>query len=125
MDIIPKVLAHTSYIGTGGYNQHARDFFRHLSKLIDIKVRNFTIGSSWKDFDEEPHNGEDYLNDTDKKLLSIQSLWGKDKKLINLPIYSKHKKEFQHNINIILNESDHHYFYDNYVGPKIGYNVWE
>ena len=121
----PKLLVHTSYIGTGGYNQHARDFFRHLSKLIDIKIRNFTIGSSWKGLDDEPHNGEGYINDTDKKLLSIQSLWGKDKTLINFPIYPKYKKEFQHNINIILNESDHHYFYDNYVGPKIGYNVWE
>ena len=40
----PKVFAHTSYIGTGGYNNHSRDFFRHLSKLIKLKIRNFTIG---------------------------------------------------------------------------------
>ena len=32
---------------------------------------------------------------------------------------------FNHNVNIILSETNHHFFYDNYVGPKIGYNVWE
>ena len=42
----PKVLAHASYIGPTGYNNHSRDFFRHLSKLINVKVRNFTIGDS-------------------------------------------------------------------------------
>ena len=44
-------------MGTGGYNNHTRDFFRHLSKLIDVKVRNFTIGNFWKKLDEEPHTG--------------------------------------------------------------------
>ena len=71
MKKIPKVFAHTSYIGQGGYNQHTRDFFRHLSKLIDIKVRNFTIGNSWLGIDktDEPHNDETYINDVDKKIL--------------------------------------------------------
>ena len=40
----PKVYAHASYVGTTGYNNHTRDFFRELSKHIDLKVRNFTIG---------------------------------------------------------------------------------
>ena len=34
----PKVLAHAPYIGPTGYNNHARDFFRRLSKLVDIKA---------------------------------------------------------------------------------------
>ena len=127
MGIIPKVLAHTSYIGTGGYNQHARDFFRHLSKLINVKVRNFTIGNSWDGMQDEPHNKEEYINDTDRKLLDIQNLW-KDSSLgtmSNNKIYSKYENNFKENINIILSETNHHYWYDNYKGPKIGYNVWE
>ena len=125
----PKVLAHASYIGAGGYNQHTRDFFRHLSKLIDIKVRNFTIGNSWLGIDktDEPHNDETYINDVDKKILDKQSLWIDQSKgqIGNHKIYSKYKNDFKHNVNIILSETNHHYFYHNYKGPKIGYNVWE
>ena len=72
-DIKPKVFAHGSYIGTGGYNNHTRDFFRHLSKIIKIKIRNFTIGGEWKGMSDEPHNDESYINDVDKKLLIKQS----------------------------------------------------
>jgi hypothetical protein len=42
-----KVFAHGAYIGTTGYANHTRDFFRHLSKHLDIKVRNFTVGLKW------------------------------------------------------------------------------
>ena len=66
----PKVFAHTSYIGTGGYNNHSRDFFRHLSKLIDVKVRNFTTSPNWLGVVDEPHNNEDYINNVDKSLLT-------------------------------------------------------
>ena len=123
----PKVLAHTSYIGTGGYNNHSRDFFRHLSKLIDVKVRNFTIGDSWKGLDDECHNGERYINDTDKKILNQQTLWEDESggKRKDWDIYSNYPNDFNHNVNIVLNETNHHFFYDEMVGPKIGYNVWE
>ena len=123
----PKVLAHTSYIGTGGYNNHSRDFFRHLSKLIDVKVRNFTIGDSWKGVNDECHNGESYINDTDKKILNQQTLWEDESrgKRKDWDIYPNYPNDFNHNVNIVLNETDHHFFYDEMVGPKIGYNVWE
>ena len=122
----PKVFAHGSYIGTGGYNNHTRDFFRYLSKLIDIKVRNFTVGSSWDGLKDEPHNNEPYINDTDKQILCQQTLWeGKEEKKYNpFEIYNNFNN-FTHNVNIILNETGHHFFYDDYIGPKIGYNVWE
>ena len=125
--IKPKVLAHGSYIGKGGYNNHTRDFFRHLSKLIDVKVRNFTIGDDWAGNVDEPHNSEDYLNDTDKKILALQSLWEDQSKGLrhDHPIYSKYKNEFVHNVNIVLQETNHNYYWDDYTGPKIGYNVWE
>jgi autotransporter strand-loop-strand O-heptosyltransferase len=123
MDI--KVYAHASYVGTTGYNNHTRDFFRRLSKHTDLKVRNFTVGNSWEGISDEPHNGESYLNDVDKKLLHEQTLWSDNHNRSDYPIYTNHKNDFEHNVNLILEETNHHYFYDGYVGPKIAYNVWE
>ena len=57
----PKVYVHGSYVGTTGYNQHTRDFFRELSKQLQLKVRNFTIGKTWDGFNEYPHNNEPYI----------------------------------------------------------------
>ena len=120
-----KIFSHGSYIGTTGYNQHTRDFFRHLSKHTDIKVRNFTIGSSWSGLNDEPHNSEPYINDIDKKLLYEQILWNSDKTRSNFKIYPNSSKEFTPDVNIVLCETNHHLFYDDYNGLKIAYNVWE
>ena len=58
---IPKIFAHTSYIGTTGYNNHARDFFRELLNTFKIKVRNFTVPKYFSGWSDEPFNNEDYL----------------------------------------------------------------
>jgi autotransporter strand-loop-strand O-heptosyltransferase len=123
----PKVYAHASYVGTTGYNNHTRDFFRELSKHVDLKVRNFTIGKEWNWPSDEPHNGEAYLNDVDKKLLVEQTLWTNQEKGERAEhlIYKNYPNEFKHNVNLVLEETNHHYFYDKYIGPKIAYNVWE
>jgi autotransporter strand-loop-strand O-heptosyltransferase len=122
-----KVYAHASYIGNTGYNNHTRDFFRELSKHIDLKVRNFTIGNGWEWPSDEPHNKESYINDVDKKLLIEQTLWtNRDKgERSDFPIYKNYPNEFEHNVNLVLEETDHNFFYDKYIGPKIAYNVWE
>tara|TARA_Y100000592_G_scaffold99817_1_gene177337 strand:+ start:1081 stop:3408 length:2328 start_codon:yes stop_codon:yes gene_type:complete len=127
VDTKPKVFAHGSYIGKGGYNQHTRDFFRHLSKLIDVKVRNFAVDDNWTWPNSEPHNNEDYVNEVDKKLLVLQTLWINQNKGLRSDhiIYPNHKNDFKHNVNILLQETNHNYFWDAYEGPKIGYNVWE
>jgi autotransporter strand-loop-strand O-heptosyltransferase len=122
---MPKIFAHGSYIGTTGYNHHTRDFFRRLSEHSQIKVRNFTIGSSWKGLSDEPHNDEYYFNEVDKKLLYQQILWNNDDTRGDYKIYKDPSKEFHHDVNIVLCETNHHIFYDDYVGPKIAYNVWE
>jgi|TARA_B100001778_G_C18599684_1_gene636590 autotransporter strand-loop-strand O-heptosyltransferase len=126
-DTKPKVFAHGSYIGTGGYNNHTRDFFRHLSKLIDVKFRNFTVGEEWGGNSDRQHDCEDYIDDLDRKILSEQSLWEDQSKGIrhDYKIYSEFKDDFRHNVNIILQETNHNYYWDNYTGPKIAYNVWE
>lgn len=119
-----KVFAHGAYIGTTGYANHTRDFFRKLSEYVDVKVRNFTIGPGWNWPDSEPHNNESYINDVDKKLLVEQTLWDGDKRT-DYSIYPKHPNEFIPDVNIVLEETNHHYYYDSYKGPKIAYNVWE
>jgi autotransporter strand-loop-strand O-heptosyltransferase len=121
----PKIYAHGSYVGDTGYNQHTRDFFRHLDKHADIKVRNFTVGRSWKGYNETAHDNEHYFNKTDKKLLYKQVLWNNDKTRGDYPLYPDKSKEFTPDVNIVLCETNHHLFYDHYDGPKIAYNVWE
>jgi autotransporter strand-loop-strand O-heptosyltransferase len=121
----PKVFAHGPYVGTTGYANHTREFFRHLSKLIPVKVRNFTIGKSWGGFNDEPHNGEPYIDNLDKTLLYEQTLKNQYSKLEDYKLYSNYSNEFEHNVNIVLEETDHHYYYSSYKGPKIAYNVWE
>lgn len=120
-----KIFGHGCYIGTTGYNHHTRDFFRKLSNFVDLKFRNFTVGSSWKGLSDEPHNMESYFTDEDKKILFQQTLWNQTGQREDFKIYESDEKRFVHDFNIVLCETDHHYFYDNYVGPKIAYNVWE
>lgn len=38
--------AHTSFLGESGYNQHEKNIFTELNKLIEVKVRNFTMDGS-------------------------------------------------------------------------------
>ena len=57
-------------------------------------------------------------------MLHLQTLFEADKSRSDYPIYH-HKENFQSDIDIILEEHDHYYFYDSYNGYKIGYNVWE
>jgi len=120
-----KLYAHGSYVGNTGYNQHTRDFFRSLSKHVDIKFRNFTVGSTWEGYSLEPHSKEPYFNSTDKKILYQQILWGENRSRSNFPIYPDASKDFTPDLNLVLCETDHYIFYDSYSGPKIGYNVWE
>ena len=102
----PNVFAFGSYIGTTGYANHTRKFFRELSKLTNLKVRNFTVGKGWggKHIDE-PHNNEPYIDNLDKKLLKEQSLWSNVENkevLTHHPIYSKYKNDVNHDVNIIF-----------------------
>lgn len=120
-----NLFLHGSYIGNTGYNNHTRDFVRSLSNYINIKVRNFTIGSSWSGLSDCPHDGESYLNDIDKKVLYEQVLWDTKDSRSNYKIYPSNKKEFKTDIHLVLCETDHHLFYDNYDGLRIAYNVWE
>jgi len=120
-----KIYAHGSYIGTTGYNNHTRDFYRQLSRYTQLRVRNFTIGKSWKGMSETPHDEESYFNETDRNILYQQTLWTQKPNRTDVKMYPSADKEFVPELNLILSETNHHYYYDGYVGPKIAYNVWE
>jgi len=120
-----KIYGHGSYIGNTGYNHHTRDFFRELSKYVNLKFRNFTVGSTWSGLNDSPHSKESYFNSIDESILYEQTLWNSNKERENFKIYQNNRKNFDHDFNIVLTETDHYYFYDKYLGPKIAYNVWE
>ncbi len=121
----PKIYLHGSYIGTTGYNNHTRDFLRELVKHTPVKVRNFTVGSTWDGYNPTPHDNEPYINDVDKSMLYKQILYNSEGKLSDYDIYPDKSKEFFPDVNIVLSETNHHIFYHDYIGPKIAYNVWE
>jgi autotransporter strand-loop-strand O-heptosyltransferase len=120
------VKVHTSFIGTTGYNAHAQNFFTELDNLVPLRVRNFTIGKSWKGNNNTPHDREPYMTDQMKKILVEQTLFNADKTRSDYPIYNFNEAD-DNDIHLVLNETDHHYFYDTklYNGYKIAYNVWE
>jgi len=119
-----KIFLHGSYIGTTGYNQHTRDFVRHLSDLTDIKVRNFTVGKTWAGMSDNPHDNESYFNEIDKKVLYEQILTTPNGRE-NFKMYKDKSKDFKPDVHVVLCETNHYIFYDNYDGPRIAYNVWE
>jgi glycosyltransferase involved in cell wall biosynthesis len=119
-----KILAHTSFIGTSGYANHARSFFTALNKYHTVKVRNFTVGNSWNGYNLKPHEGETYLTDEMKNMLHQQILFNEDQSRSDFPIYSYDEK-YKPDVHIVLVETNHHMFYDEYDGYKIAYNVWE
>jgi hypothetical protein len=110
-----NILAATSFIGTTGYANHAQSFFTALDKLTPVKVRNFTVGKKWQGYNLKPHDKEPYITPQMKKMLHQQVLFEENGKRIWKPIYS-YQDNFKADINIILNEHDHHLFYDDYDG---------
>lgn len=119
-----NILAHAPFIGTTGYANHARSFFTALNKYHTVKVRNLTIGNSWKNMSRTPHDGEPYLTDEMKDMLILQTLYNGDGSRDDHQMYG-YDGNFKPDVNIILMEMNNHYYYDNYEGYKIAYCVWE
>lgn len=119
-----NILAHTSFIGNTGYNNHARSFFTALNKFHTVKVRNYTIGSTWTGYHSKCHDKEAYLTDEMRNMLILQTLNNTDGSSSDYPLYD-YDGNFKPDIHIILNDLNHGYFFENYEGYKIGYNVWE
>lgn len=119
-----KILAHIPFIGTSGYANHARSFFCALNEYHTVKVRNFTVGHTWTGMSERPHDKEPYLTKEMSEMLILQTLFDTPTKRSDYPMYG-YKNDFVPDVHIILMETNHHYFYEDYDGYKIAYNVWE
>jgi glycosyltransferase involved in cell wall biosynthesis len=116
-----KVRAHTCYLGHTGFASHARNFFRELSKHVDLRVRNYTWDSN-PQLDEIDYSILDKitLNNSD----NTQSDYPISHSFPDLPWISK--QDFKQDIDIVLMDMHHKYFYDDYTAPiKIAYTVWE
>lgn len=118
-----KVRAHTCYLGTTGYAHHSRKFFRELSKHVDLRVRNYT-------WDSNP----DYLDDIDLNIIDTITLKNQEGKYEDFHIsrsfpnldWKIKDSEFSQDVDIVLMDMNHHYFYDEYnSNVKIAYTVWE
>lgn len=105
--MLDKIVAHTSFIGHTGYANHSRNFFTRLNKYIPVKVRNFAHAEDTS-----------YLTDEQRDMIYYNTYHDE------VP-YNKHTNDFDNCVHIVLNETNHYYFYQDYVGPKIAYNVWE
>ena len=103
-------LCHAPFLGHTGYANHAREFATKLNERIPVRIRNFTHTSDI-----------DYLTQKQKDMV-IHQTWADKPWEIGTPFKRNPKDKL---INIILMETNHMYFYDEYVGPKIAYNVWE
>jgi len=123
-----KVRAHTSYLGSTGYASHARGFFRELSKHVDLRVRNFNWDSA--------ENLKKYITDTDLEVIDQITLSVGGDRREDFPIKSvgefggfdwkNDPSEFNQDVDIVLIEASHHYFFDEYKSKyKIAYSVWE
>ena len=121
-----NIFGHATYVGDTGYNAHCKNFFRALSKHQNLKIRNYTVGPNWQGLAAENGNchGKD-VTALDKELIILQTLWNNNNNLEDYPIHGYQRGSFNHDINLILAEANHHYFYHSYSGPKIGYTVWE
>lgn len=116
-----KVRAHTCYLGHTGFATHARNFFRELSKHVDLRVRNYT-------WDSNPQ-----LDEIDYSILDKITLSNSDNTYSDYPISHSfpnlpwvNKKDFQQDIDIVLIDMHHKYFYEDYKAKvKIAYTVWE
>jgi FkbM family methyltransferase len=119
------VKAHTSIIGDTGYNVHSRNFFKALNQFFQVQIRNWTIGDSWVGYnDDEPHNGEYYIDHQLKTMLSEQTLSTPNGNN-DFPLYQNYPNNGTPDVHIVLNDNLHQYFWQDYTGIKIAYNVWE
>ena len=105
-----QIIAHTSFLGVTGYNEHSQNFFSQLNKLIPTRIRNFSYDSNLQKYPK------DYFK------MIIEQDWKDAPYKIGTPFVKDKNTTY---INLVLNETNHYYFYDKYEYPCIAYNVWE
>lgn len=105
-----QIVGHTSFLGNTGYNAHSQEFFTRLNKHIPVRIRNYSYTNDLKSVSQE------------KLDMIIEQSWKDAPFRIGKP-FTVNPNDLQ--VNIVLNESHHYFFYDKYSRPFIFYNVWE
>lgn len=99
-DKFENLLAVCSFLGTSGYNYHARGFFTALNKMMPVGIRNWS-------YDDNPY----YLTNEQKAMMAASS---------------GDSFSFGNCITVCLHETNHEdWFKHAYKSPKIAFNVWE
>lgn len=113
-----RILIHGTFLKHGGISSHSRELAYHLSKYHEVKLRNFNIGYSWSGeytgknlWENEP------LIENIKELFHTQSLWTNEKELEDFPLVG-YDREFTPDVNLIMAERNHYYYFQNYSGKK-------
>lgn len=117
-----NILGHCCYIGETGYAVHSRNFFRELSKITNLKIRNFSVDRNWKGLSAENPYG-DSINELDKKILALQYHISPDG-YKDFPVLNG-LQDFNKDIDIVLVDCYHYFYYSNYQNKKIFYIAWE
>ena len=104
------VLGHTSFLGHTGYANHAREFFCSLNERIPVRIRNFAHVDDVT-----------YLTQKQRDLI-IEQRWDEPPWQVGTPFIRERAGQV---VDLVLVETNHYYFYDEYPGQKIAYNVWE
>jgi len=105
-----QVVGHTSFLGETGYNSHSQNFFTSLNKYLPVRIRNYSYTNN---LSKVPKEQLDML---------IEQSWVDPPHKIGTP-FKLNPNNIQ--VNLVLNESHHYFFYDKYEHPMIAYNVWE
>lgn len=117
-----NILGHCCYIGETGYAIHSRNFFREFSKKVNLKIRNFSVDKNWQGLHNENPYG-DSINDIDKNILALQ-YHNTHEGYKDFPVFNG-IKDFHQDIDIVLVDCYHHFYYSQYPNKKIFYIAWE
>ena len=111
-----KIKAHCPFLGRTGYNAHARGFVTALSRLVDLRVDNYTHC----DYVHE------YITEHQKNIISEVTLSGKGGEENQYPPEWKREiEDFDNDIHLILHEQNHHVYKREYLKPTVACCVWE
>lgn len=116
-----RILIHGTFLKHGGISSHSRELAYHLSKYHEVKLRNFNIGYTWRsEYTSENLWENEPLIENIKGLFYRQSLWTSEGNLEDFPLVG-YDKDFTADINLVMAEQNHYYYFQDYPGKKIAY----
>jgi hypothetical protein len=82
-----NILIYGTLIGPGGITHHTREFTKRLSKLHNVKFKNFNVPIGWDGvYSPTMYSNLDELDSVHHTILHQQSLWTPDGNLMDYPL---------------------------------------